>query len=86
MEEALAIWEAIVTIIQKQLMKIIIEIDSFVAIKAINGEINSNSYRNIVEDIIILSLVVKDIKFVHCSRLANSLANMIAKNAHLSCN
>lgn len=54
------------TIIQKQLAKVIIESNSLVVIKAINGDINLPSQiRNLVEDIRILVQVVKNFKLVY---------------------
>lgn len=45
-----------ITVIQKQLAKVIIEYDSLVTIEAINGDITPLScIRNLVEDINILS-------------------------------
>lgn len=86
--EVLAIQEhtVTITIIQKQLAKVITESDSLVAIKAINGDINPPSHiGNLVEDIKIQTRVFKNIKFVYCSRSANGLVNMITKKAHMSC-
>lgn len=53
--------------------------------KAINEEMNSH-IRNLFEDINIITRVIKDIKFVYCCRMANSLQDMMAKKALLSCN
>lgn len=61
MTEVLAIQEAFVIIIQKQLVKIMVENDLFVAIKSINREISPPSQmRKLVEDIKILAQVVKN--------------------------
>lgn len=82
--ETLVIREATVTIIQKQSAQIIIESDSLIAIKAINEEINPPSHiRNLVEDVKILTQVVKNIKCMYRSRSSNILADMMAKEAHV---
>lgn len=84
--EILAIREAIVAIIQKQLSDVIIESGSLIAVQAIRREINSPSnIRILVEDVNILTKVIKNIKFVYRSRLANQLADIIAKKAHPCC-
>lgn len=52
--------------------QIIIESDSLVTIKAINGEINSpRLFGNVVEDINIMAKTVTNINFVYCSRSTN---------------
>lgn len=66
--------------------QIVIESDSLVSVKAINGETNlPGLITNIVKDINIMTKVVKDIKFVYYSKQANILADMLAKNAHSVC-
>lgn len=54
--------------------------------KAIYGGTSPPSQiKNLVEDIKILAQVIKDIKFVYCSRLTNELADLIAKKAYMWC-
>lgn len=72
--EILAIKEATMTLIYKQLSEVIIETESLIAISTIQEEINPPSnFRNFVEDVNILANVVKNIKFICCNRLTNSV-------------
>lgn len=65
MAETLVIREAVVNIIQKQMVQVVIESDLLVNIRAINGEINPPTpIRDLVDDTNILAQVVKSIKFV----------------------
>lgn len=63
----------------------IIESDSLVTIRVINGEINlSKLIANVVEDIKMLAKDIRNIKFVCCNRPANMLADMLIK-VHFCC-
>lgn len=80
MTKTLAIREAIIAIIQKQLSKVIAESDSLIRIKAIGGDIYPPSQiMNVIEDIKIRAKVVKNIIFVYCSRSANVLTNLVGR-------
>lgn len=78
--KTLAIWKAVVPIIQKQKSEVVIESDSLNVIQAIRGDvIPPSQIRNLVEHINILAKVVKNIKFVYYSKSANELVDLIAK-------
>lgn len=84
--EVLATSEAIVSTIRTQMKQVIIESDSLVIVKAINGEATSpRVIGNIVEDVKMLPTAVRNIKFVHCNRSTNILVDMLAKKAHSYC-
>lgn len=61
----------------------IIESDSLVIVKAVNGEIDPpRLIKNIVEDLKMFAKAVRYIKFVYCCRSTNMLVDMLSKKAH----
>lgn len=67
----LAIREAAVAIVQKQMYNEIVESDSLIVTRAIRGDIKpSSQIWSLIEDIIILSKAIENIAFLYCSRLS----------------
>lgn len=78
--ETLAIREVAIVSIQEKFSNIIVGSDSHIAIQAIIAYIKAPGIiLNIVVDIFVLVLVVRNIKFLYCNRQTNTLADTIAK-------
>lgn len=81
MVKTLAIRESVDVIIQRHIVKIIIESDSLTIIQVIKEEVLPPSQvRNLVKDINVLAKVVNNIEFMYCNWSAIS---WLAKKARL---
>lgn len=78
--EILTIRNALKMVIQEKYPNTIIESDQLIIIHAINGNSKPPSQLcYLVEDIIILTRIVDNIRFVYCNKFVNELLDKIAR-------
>lgn len=86
LKETLVIRNAWIDVCNSKYSNVIIESDSVIVIQAINGKsIRLKVIYNLVEDIIVLSKKVENIRILFYTRSANLLANKIAKESICAC-